>query len=58
MDKDLFGFIVMMITMGVIGVFCGVLLGSDSADKRVVNQLCSKNLYDFCEVDTYKMKGK
>lgn len=58
MGKDLFGFMVTAVTMGVMGFFSGILLTNETADKRVVNQLCSKNVYDFCEVDTYRMKGK
>lgn len=57
MDKDTFGIVTMMLTMGVLGVFCGCLMTIDSADNRVVNQLCQKQLYDFCEIDSYKMKG-
>ena len=26
-------------------------------EQKVVNQLCQKQQYDFCEIDTYKMKG-
>lgn len=57
MDKDIFGMVTMLITMGVIGIFSGVMMASDTADNRVVNQLCQKQLYDFCEIDRYKMKG-
>lgn len=57
MDKDIFGMVTMLIAMGVIGIFSGVIMASDTADNRVVNQLCQKQLYDFCEIDGYKMKG-
>ena len=57
MDKDIFGMVTMLIAMGVIGIFGGVIMASDTADNRVVNQLCQKQQYDFCEIDTYKMKG-
>lgn len=57
MDKDIFGMVTMLIAMGVIGIFGGVIMASDTADNRVVNQLCQKQQYDFCEIGTYKMKG-
>ena len=57
MDKDIFGMVTMLIAMGVLGIFSGVIMASDTADNRVVNQLCQKQLYDFCEIDRYKMKG-
>ena len=57
MDKDIFGMVTMLIAMGVIGIFSGVIMASYTADNRVVNQLCQKQLYDFCEIDRYKMKG-
>lgn len=57
MDKDIFGMVTMLIAMGVIGIISGVIMASDTADNRVVNQLCQKQLYDFCEIDRYKMKG-
>ena len=57
MDKDIFGMVTMLIAMGVLGIFSGVIMASDTADNRVVNQLCQKQLYDFCEIDGYKMKG-
>ena len=40
MDKDIFGMVTMLIAMGVIGIFGGVIMASDTADNRVVNQLC------------------
>ena len=48
MDKDIFGMVTMLIVMGVLGIFSGVIMASDTADNRVVNQLCQKQLYDFC----------
>ena len=57
MDKDIFGMVTMMIVMGVLGTFSGVIMAYDTADNRVVNQLCQKQQYDFCEIDNYKMKG-
>ena len=57
MDKDIFGMVTMLIAMGVLGIFAGVIMASDRAENRVVNQLCQKQLYDFCEIDRYKMKG-
>ena len=57
MDKDIFGMVTMLIVMGVLGIFSGVIMASDTADNRVVNQLCQKQLYDFCEIDRYKRKG-
>ena len=57
MDKDLFGTAVMTIAAAVLGIFCGVVVACDTADNRVVNQLCKKQLYDFCEIKAYKMKG-
>lgn len=58
MEKESFGMVTMMVVMGVLGIFTGFLMASDSADTRVVNQLCQKQLYDFCEIDGYKMKGE
>lgn len=57
MEKESFGMITTMVVIGVLGIFTGFLMASDSADTRVVNQLCRKQLYDFCEIDGYKMKG-
>ena len=57
MDKDIFGMVTMLIVMGVLGIFSGIIMASDTADNRVVNQLCQKQLYDLCEIDRYKMKG-
>ena len=57
MDKDIFGMVTMLIVMGVLGIFSGVIMASDTADNRVVNQLCQKQLYDFCEIASFKMKG-
>ena len=57
MDKDIFGMVTMLIVMGVLGIFSGVIMASDTADNRVVNQLCQKQQYDFCEIDSFKMKG-
>ena len=57
MGKDIFGMVTMLIVMGVLGNFSGIIMASDTADNRVVNQLCQKQFYDFCEIDRYKMKG-
>ena len=57
MDKDIFGMVTMLIVMVVLGIFSGFIMASDTADNRVVNQLCEKQLYDFCEIKAYKMKG-
>ena len=57
MDKDIFSMVMMLIAMGVLGIFAGVIIASDTADNRVVNHLCQKQLYDFCEIDSFKMKG-
>ena len=57
MEKESFGMATIIVVIGVLGIFTGFLMASDSADTRVVNQLCQKQLYDFCEIDTYKMKG-
>lgn len=57
MGKDIFGMVSMLIAMGVLGIFSSVIMASDTADNRVVNQLCQKQLYDFCEIGRYKMKG-
>lgn len=57
MDKDIFGMVTMMVVIGVLGIFTGFLMTCDTADNRVVNQLCQKQQYDFCEIDGYKMKG-
>ena len=57
MEKETLGIVTMMLTMCVLGIFCGCIITIDSADRRVVNQLCQKQMYDFCEIDTYKLKG-
>ena len=57
MGKDIFGMVTMLIVMGVLGIFSGIIMASDTADNRVVNQLCQKQFYDFCEIDSFKMKG-
>lgn len=30
---------------------------AEENEQKVVNQLCQKQQYDFCEIDTYKTKG-
>ena len=57
MEKESFGMATIIVVMGVLGIFTGFLMASDSADTRVVNKLCRKQMYDFCEIDGYKMKG-
>ncbi len=56
MEKESFGMATIIVVMGVLGIFTGFLMASDSADTRVVNKLCRKQMYDFCEIDGYKMK--
>lgn len=57
MDNDLFEVATMLLVTAVLGIFSGVIIACNTADNRVVNQLCQKQLYDFCEIKAYKMKG-
>lgn len=57
MDENTLCTTVMMVVMGVLGIFTGIVMATESADNRVVNQLCQKQQYDFCEISGYKMKG-
>lgn len=57
MDKEEF----IVAGMCLIVFFGGIVLTANVAsietEQKVVNQLCQKQQYDFCEIDTYKMKG-
>ena len=58
MDNDIFSVLITPIICAVLGIFAGLVMASESADNRVVNQLCQKQLYDFCEISGYQMKGE
>ena len=57
MNEDVFEMIATMIALVIIGIFYGLLITTNLVSKQVINQLCQKQLYDFCEIDRYKMKG-
>ena len=39
------------------GIVLTATIESLETKQEVVNQLCQKQQYDFCEIDGYKMKG-
>ena len=57
MKNETFGTVILSLVLIISGIFTGCVIACNTADKRVVNQLCRKQMYDFCEIDTYKMKG-
>ena len=57
MKNETFGAVILSLVLIISGIFTGCVIACNTADKRVVNQLCRKQMYDFCEIDTYKMKG-
>ena len=57
MKNETFGTVILSLVLIISGIFTGCVIACNTADKRVVNQLCKKHQYDFCEIDTYKMKG-
>lgn len=57
MDEDIFDMMTTMIALVIIGIFYGLLITTNLVSNQVINQLCQKQLYDFCEIDRYNMKG-
>ena len=57
MKNETFVTVILSLALIISGIFAGCVIACNTADKRVVNQLCRKQMYDFCEIDTYKMKG-
>ena len=57
MKNETFYTFILSVALIISGIFTGCVIACNTADKRVVNQLCRKQMYDFCEIDTYKMKG-
>ncbi|HBO59701.1 MAG TPA: hypothetical protein DD624_07325 [Alphaproteobacteria bacterium] len=58
MDNDIFSVLITPIICAVLGIFAGCVMTCESSDNRVVNRLCQRQQYDFCEVSGYKMKGE
>ena len=58
MDKEEFISAVMFLIVFVGGIVLTAHVASRETEQKVVNQLCQKQLYDFCEIDGYKMKGE
>ena len=57
MDKESFIAAVVCLIVFVGGVVLIANTASRETEQKVVNQLCQKQQYDFCEIDGYKMKG-
>ena len=57
MDKESFIAAVMCLIVFVGGIVLTATIASTKTEQKVVNQLCQKQQYDFCEIDGYKMKG-
>lgn len=57
MDKEEFISAIMFLIVFVGGIVLTVIVASREREQKVVNQLCQKQQYDFCEIDCYKMKG-
>ena len=57
MDKESFIAAVMCLIVFVCGIVLTATIASTETEQKVVNQLCQKQQYDFCEIDGYKMKG-
>ena len=57
MDKESFIAAVMCLIVFVGGIVLTATIASTETEQKVVNQLCQKQQYDFCEIDGYKMKG-
>ena len=57
MDKEEFISAIMFLIVFVGGIVLTVTVASRETEQKVVNQLCQKQQYDFCEIDGYKMKG-
>ena len=57
MKDETFVTVILSLALIMSGILAGCVIAWNTSDKRVVNQLCRKQMYDFCEIDTYKMKG-
>lgn len=57
MNNELFFGVVLFLLVFVGGIVLTATIASTETEQEVVNQLCQKQQYDFCEIDTYKMKG-
>ena len=57
MNNELFFGVVLFLLVFVGGIVLTATIESTETEQEVVNQLCQKQQYDFCEIDTYKMKG-
>ena len=57
MDKESFIAAVMCLIVFVGGIVLTATIAYTETEQKVVNQLCQKQQYDFCEIDGYKMKG-
>ena len=57
MDKEEFISAIMFVIVFVGGIVLTATIASTETEQKVVNQLCQKQQYDFCEIDGYKMKG-
>ena len=57
MDKEEFISAIMFLIVFVGGIVLTATIASSETEQKVVNQLCQKQLYDFCEIKAYKMKG-
>ena len=51
-----------MLLLSIVGLIVALLIvfsfGYDVGKTTLINSLCSKQQYDFCVVDTYKLKGE
>ena len=56
-DQESFIAAVMCLIVFVGGIVLTATIASTETEQKVVNQLCQKQQYDFCEIDGYKMKG-
>lgn len=57
MNSESFFGVVLFLLVFVGGIVLTATIASTETEQEVVNQLCQKQQYDFCEIDTYKMKG-
>ena len=52
----------MIVLFSIVGLIVALLIvfsyGYDVGKTALINNLCSKQQYDFCVVDTYKLKGE
>ena len=57
MDNESFFGVVMFLIVFAGGIVLTATIASTETEQKVVNRLCQKQQYDFCEIDGYKMKG-